>query len=283
MHVEWENHVEHILQNGGELPLASVVAKAGFRSCAPCCRDMLALARPSGKSFIMVDLAEDDKQGTFHFVTGDKYLPVPKEALGPQDLSTMKKIVSGAKDGLYKSSEEIYNAIVESGVPVDEAAQTMYLSDPALISAEQIGELKGNGLLEVLHAEHFARLSAEYGASIMRDANRPAAEQEAVLACRARAKQMLIAAWQPHIRDQTFQLDSYADKAVAPLLPEEPAAYLPLHRAARCLRYTPKKLQMIDESAEAAAPVPWSACGSSAAPTLVRPGPSHTAPASLHQ
>merc|ERR1712032_1302212 len=63
MHVEWENHVEHILQNGGELPLASVVAKAGFRSCAPCCRDMLALARPTGKTFIMVDLAEDDKRG----------------------------------------------------------------------------------------------------------------------------------------------------------------------------------------------------------------------------
>lgn len=72
---------------------------------------------------------------------------------------------------------------------------------------------------------------------------------------------MLIAAWQPHIRDQTFQLDSYADKAVAPLLPEEPVAYLPLQRAARCLRYTPKKLQIMDESAEAAAPVPWSACG----------------------
>merc|ERR1719379_1138799 len=114
MHVEWENHVDHILDNGGELPCASVVAKAGFRSCAPCCRDMLALARPTGKTFIMVDLAEDDKRGTFHFVTGDKYLPVPKEALGPQDLSTMKKIVSGAKDGLYESSEEIYNAIVES-------------------------------------------------------------------------------------------------------------------------------------------------------------------------
>ena len=34
MHVEWENHVDHILQNGGQLPTASVVAKAGFRSCA---------------------------------------------------------------------------------------------------------------------------------------------------------------------------------------------------------------------------------------------------------
>jgi len=209
----------------------------------------------------MVDLAEDDKRGTFHFVTGDKYLPVPKEALGPHDLATMKRIASGAQDGLYESSEAIYNAVVESGVPVDEVAQAMYLSDPALIAAEHVGELKGNGLLEVLHAEHFARLSAEYGASIMRDAQRPVAEQEAVLACRERAKQMLIAAWQPHIRNQTFPLDTYADAAVTPLLPEEPATYLPLQRAARTLRYTLKKLQVIDETTEAAAPVPWSACG----------------------
>merc|ERR1712183_239565 len=267
MHVEWENHVEHILQNGGELPLASVVAKAGFRSCAPCCRDMLALARPTGKTFIMVDLAEDDKRGTFHFVTGDKYLPVPKEALGPHEVATMKQIVSGAQDGLYESSEAIYNAVVESGVPVDEAAQAMYLSDRALMPAEHVGELKGNGLLEVLHAEHFARLSAEYGASIMRDAKRPAVEQEAVLACRERAKQMLIAAWQPHIRDQTYPLDSYADAAVAPLLPEEPAAYLSLQRAARTVRYTPKKLQVIDETADVAAPVPLSSCGPDAKKT----------------
>jgi hypothetical protein len=57
MHVEWENHVDHILANKGELPTASVVAKAGFRSCSPCCRDMLALARPTGKILIWVYFA----------------------------------------------------------------------------------------------------------------------------------------------------------------------------------------------------------------------------------
>merc|ERR1719433_644926 len=133
MHVEWENHVDHILENGGELPTASVVAKAGFRSCAPCCRDMLALARPTGKTFIMVDLAEDDTRGTFHFVTGDKYLPVPKEALGPHELTAMKKIVSSAQDGEYKSSQEIYEAVLALDVPIDKAAQSFYLADRALL------------------------------------------------------------------------------------------------------------------------------------------------------
>lgn len=97
MHVEWENHVDHILNNGGDLPTASVVAKAGFRSCAPCCRDMLALAQPTGKTFIMVDLAEDDRRGTFHFVTGEKYVPVPKEACDGTQLKELKAIVLKAK------------------------------------------------------------------------------------------------------------------------------------------------------------------------------------------
>merc|ERR1719253_91457 len=90
MHVEWECHADHILEHNGELPVASVVAKAGFRSCAPCCRDMLALARPTGKTFIMVDLADDDNRGTFHFACGDKYLPIPKEALEQHQIDSLK-------------------------------------------------------------------------------------------------------------------------------------------------------------------------------------------------
>merc|ERR1712093_536030 len=132
MHVEWENHVDHILSNDGELPTASVVAKAGFRSCAPCCRDMLALARPTGKTFIMVDLAEDDRRGTFHFVTGEKYVPVPKEACDGTQLTELKAIVIKAQDNQYESSQAIYDAVIAVGAPIDETAQALYLGDPAL-------------------------------------------------------------------------------------------------------------------------------------------------------
>merc|ERR1712110_502269 len=133
MHVEWENHVDHILANEGELPTASVVAKAGFRSCAPCCRDMLALARPTGKTFIMVDLAEDDSRGTFHFVTGDKYLPVPKESCTAIELDSLKKIVADAQAGVFDSGSAIYNAVIGLNVPIDQTAQTLYLGDRALL------------------------------------------------------------------------------------------------------------------------------------------------------
>merc|ERR1719203_2572984 len=122
MHVEWENHADHILANKGELPTASVVAKAGFRSCAPCCRDMLALAKPTGKTFIMVDLAEDDSRGTFHFVTGDKYLPVPKEACTESEVLSLKRVVSSAQEGTYTSSQEIFSAVLALGVPIDQTA-----------------------------------------------------------------------------------------------------------------------------------------------------------------
>eukprot|EP00928_Gymnodinium_smaydae_P037838 TRINITY_DN26218_c0_g1_i2.p1 TRINITY_DN26218_c0_g1~~TRINITY_DN26218_c0_g1_i2.p1 ORF type:complete len:390 (+),score=39.98 TRINITY_DN26218_c0_g1_i2:65-1171(+) len=195
MHVEWENHVDHILKNGGQLPTASVVAKAGFRSCAPCCRDMLALARPTGKTFIMVDLAEDDQRGTFHFVTGDKYLPIPKEACSQTQLMALKTIVLKAQDDMYGSSEEIYYAVLDVGAPVDEAAQDMYLSDPALLPAGCAVGLQGDPLLQVLHAEHFSRLSAEYGASILRDSDRSKLEKDAILKCRSCARHMLLAAW----------------------------------------------------------------------------------------
>lgn len=225
MHVEWECHADHILENGGELPTASVVAKAGFRSCAPCCRDMLALARPTGKTFIMVDLADEDTRGTFHFVTGDKYLPVPKEALGPEEVQSLKQIVSDAQDGQYESSNEIYEAVLDTGVPIDETAQALYLGDQALLPPGCGEQLKGNALLEVLHAEHFARLVAEYGASIIRDSRRPQAQKEAVFECRERAKRMLIAAWRPHLRKTNVDLDEYAGAAVAPLLPDDPMTY----------------------------------------------------------
>lgn len=227
MHVEWENHVDHILANGGKLPVASVVAKAGFRSCAPCCRDMLALARPTGKTFIMVDLAEDDRRGTFHFVTGDKYLPVPKEALGPEQVACLKKIVADAQDGRYPTSNAIHEAVVALNVPLDEEARALYLGDRALLPPGCGAHLRGAALLEVLHAEHFARLSAEYGASIMRDADRPSAQREAVLQCRALASEMLVKAWRPVLHDGKVQveLQDYAAAAVAPLMPEDPAVY----------------------------------------------------------
>lgn len=251
MHVEWENHVDHILENGGELPTASVVAKAGFRSCAPCCRDMLALARPTGKTFIMVDLAEDDKRGTFHFVTGDKYLPVPKEACNADEVTQLKKIVLDAQENLYTSSQDIYEAVMDLGVPIDEAAQSMYLGDRALLPSGCAAHLKGNALIEVLHAEHFARLPAEYGASILRDATRPQIQQEAIQQCRDRAKQMLIATWEAHVKG--VDLEEYAAAAVAPLLPEEPGTYEQLRRSLRTrpkTRLTAEKLQAIDENAE---------------------------------
>lgn len=232
MHVEWENHVDHILANNGQLPVAFVVAKAGFRSCSPCCRDMLALARPTGKTFIMVDLADDDHRGTFHFVTGDKYLPVPKEQLDKHQLVAMKNIVLDAQNGLYTSSEEIYNAVLGSGVPIDEQAQHMYLGDSALMPARSAETLKGAELLKVLHAEHFARLTAEYGASILRDSNRSQKEVRAVLECRSLAKQMLVAAWKPNLRGSALQqLDAYADAAVQPWLPENDREYTPLKLA----------------------------------------------------
>lgn len=225
MHVEWENHADHIIHNGGELPLASVVAKAGFRSCAPCCRDMLALARPTGKTFIMVDLAEDDKQGTFHFVAGDKYLPVPKEELQEHEVLALKEIVSNAQGGAYNSSQDIYDAVVDLGVPIDMMAQSFYLDDTALLPSGCAGELKGNALLDVLHAEHFARLAAEYGASILRDKNRPREQCDAIHECRAKAKQMVIAAWRPHLGASVVDLDSYATAATLPLLPDKPNCF----------------------------------------------------------
>lgn len=232
MHVEWECHVDHILGNGGELPTTSVVAKAGFRSCAPCCRDMLALARPTGKAFIMVDLAEDDSRGTFHFVTGRNYLPVPKEACNSEQVKKLKKIVSEAQDGCYSSSDDLYDAVLQSGAPIDETAQAMYLNDVALLPPGCGERLRGSSLLEVLHAEHFARLTAEYGASIIRDENRPFEQHDAVRRCRARARQMLIAAWQPHLKDVKVDLDAYASAAVSPLLPEDAGSYVKIKRAA---------------------------------------------------
>lgn len=254
MHVEWENHADHILHNGGELPTASVVAKAGFRSCAPCCRDMLALARPTGKTFIMVDLAEDDSRGTFHFVTGAKYLPVPKEACSPGEVAALKRIVADAQANLYESSEAIYDAVMDLGAPVDEEAQSLYLSDAALLPAGCASQLKGMGLIEVLHAEHFARLPAEYGASILRDQKRSQAERDNVLRVRTRAAKMLVAAWAPHLKGLKVDLEAYAAAAVAPLLPEEASRYELLRRtskAPRPARLTAEKLLSIDENAEA--------------------------------
>lgn len=229
MHVEWENHLDHILSNDGELPIASVVAKAGFRSCAPCCRDMLALAGPTGKTFIMVDLAEDDRRGTYHFVTGQRYLPVPKEACTSEEIVALKRIVLLAQSNHFPSSEEIHHAVIETGAPIDELAQMLYLGDRARLPSGCATQLKGPGLIDVLHAEHFARLVAEYGASILRDGERPERERQAVLTCRALAKQWLIDAWQPHLIDA--DLEVYASAAVAPLLPDEPQAYLQARRS----------------------------------------------------
>ncbi|CAE7226096.1 unnamed protein product [Symbiodinium natans] len=224
MHVEWENHVDHILKNDGDLPVASVVAKAGFRSCAPCCRDMLALARPTGKTFIMVDLAENDRRGTFHFVTGDSYLPVPKEACEEQEVARLKDITLRAQSGEFQSSEDIRDAVLAGNFPIDKTAQALYASDPALLPPGVARGLTGRGLLEVLHGEHFARLTAEYGASILRDASSPMAQRQAVLICRARARAALAAAWKPHLKE--VDVEAYANAAITPLLPEEPDAYL---------------------------------------------------------
>lgn len=225
MHVEWENHVDHILENNGELPIASVVAKAGFRSCAPCCRDMLALARPTGKTFIMVDLADDDTRGTFHFVCGDKYLPVPKEALEPNQVKDLKKIVMEAQAGKYQSSVSIHEAVMKLQVPIDEKAQSLYLYDQALLPAGSATNLKGNALLQVLHAEHFARLAAEYGASILRDPQQPVQKKDAIRACRTRAQHLLFAAWSPHLQLSKSDLHNYSTAAVMPLLPDEHTEY----------------------------------------------------------
>mmetsp|Transcript_79841 Transcript_79841/g.234839 ORF Transcript_79841/g.234839 Transcript_79841/m.234839 type:complete len:504 (+) Transcript_79841:112-1623(+) len=231
MHVEWENHVDHMLSNSGELPTASVVAKAGFRSCAPCCRDMLALARPTGKTFIMVDLAEQDDRGTFHFVCGDKYLPVPKEYLESNQVTSLKQVVLNAQDGVYACSEDIYDAVLDLGVPVDTQAQALYLGDRALLPTGCATGLQGDALLEVLHAEHFARLTAEYGASILRDSQQPEAQKRAILACRARAEQMLVTAWAPNLAALQLQLRAYAAAACSPLLPDAAEAYAVLRRS----------------------------------------------------
>jgi len=232
MHVEWENHVDHILKNGGQLPTASVVAKAGFRSCAPCCRDMLALARPTGKTFIMVDLAEDDTRGTFHFVTGDRYLPVAKEACTAEQVRKLKKIALDAQACRYETSEAIYSAVNKLDPPIDTVAQAMYLGDRALLPAGCATNIEGTALLGVLHAEHFARLSAEYGASMFRDPDRPKTHRDAISECRARARQMLIDAWRPFLTGIKVDLEVYAHAATAPLLSEEPRAYLKTrHRA----------------------------------------------------
>lgn len=233
MHVEWENHVDHILANDGKLPTTSVVAKAGFRSCAPCCRDMLALARPTGKTFIMVDLAEQDDRGTFHFVCGDKYLPVPKEYLDSNQVNSLKQVVLNAQNDVYPSSEAIYQAVLALDVPVDAKAQTLYLGDRALLPAGCAEGLRGDALLRVLHAEHFARLAAEYGASILRDAQQPEVCKRAILACRTRAEEMLLAAWAPHLPALRLQLQAYAAMACSPLLPDDAAAYELLRRSSK--------------------------------------------------
>jgi len=256
MHVEWENHVDHILKNGGDLPTASVVAKAGFRSCAPCCRDMLAIAQPTGKTFIMVDCAEDDGRGTFHFVTGDKYLPVPKEACRPDEVSALKKLVADAQDNRYASSRAIHDAVLDLEVPIDVDAQALYLGDRALLPPNCATGLRGSALLDVLHAEHFARLPAEYGASILRDTARPPSQQDAIRRCRARAAKALVTAWQPHLVGFDVDLEAYAAAAVAPLLPEEPLEYERLkrhgirHARPNVASLTADRLQAVDENTE---------------------------------
>uniref|UniRef100_A0A7S4Q4A1 Uncharacterized protein n=1 Tax=Alexandrium monilatum TaxID=311494 RepID=A0A7S4Q4A1_9DINO len=233
MHVEWENHVDHILANNGKLPTASVVAKAGFRSCAPCCRDMLALARPTGKTFIMVDMAEQDDRGTFHFVCGDKYLPVPKEHLNPAKVTSLKQVVLDAQGDIYPTSEAIHEAVLDLEVPVDTKAQALYLGDRALLPAGCARDLRGDALLDVLHAEHFARLAAEYGASILRDPQRPEAQRRAVLACRARAEEALVAAWARRLPASRVQLQAYAASACLPLLPDDVALYELIRRGSK--------------------------------------------------
>merc|ERR1719210_2369753 len=108
---------------------------------------------------------------------------------------------------------------MDVGAPVDEAAQSAYLGDQALLPSGCAAHLKGNALIEVLHAEHFARLPAEYGASILRDVTRPRIQQEAIRRCRARAAKALVTAWQPHLVGLGVDLEAYAAAAVAPLLP----------------------------------------------------------------
>lgn len=233
MHVEWECHADHILENGGDLPVASVVAKAGFRSCAPCCRDMLALARPTGKTFIMVDLAEQDDRGTFHFVTGAKYTPIAKESCTPQQLNALKTIVSDAQDNRYASSEAIDEAVQQVGCQVDEVAQNLYYSDHALLPPNCAKGVKGQALMDVLHAEHFARLTAEYGASILRDRTRPQNIIDNIKACREKARAKLLEAWRRAFKDnaQKYNLEAYAAAAAMPLLPEKPEVYERLRKS----------------------------------------------------
>jgi len=231
MHVEWENHVNGILKNGGELTPVSVVAKAGFRSCAPCCRDMLALAHPTGKAFVMVDLADDDKRGTFHFVAGGEYLPVPKESCSEQELKSLKDVVVRAQSGEFQSSSELLEAVHTINPPVDQIARNLYLGDAALLPVGCAQKLKGNELLEVLHAEHFARLSAEYGASILRDTQRPQQQIEAIIQCRKKAEANLLRAWAPHLVGYKVDLQKYVSRATAPLIPEAPADYEQFRRS----------------------------------------------------
>jgi len=255
MHVEWENHADHILANGGELPMASVVAKAGFRSCAPCCRDMLALAKPTGKTFIMVDLAEDDSRGTFHFVTGDTYLPVPKEACTASEVASLKKLVLRAQAGEFASSQEVHNNVMALDVPIDKVAQSFYLGDAALLPTNCATKLRGQALLDVLHAEHFARLPAEYGASILRDGVRPQQQKDAILRCRLLAKQALIDAWRPHLSGVKVNLEEYAAAAVSPLLSEDQNKYAQSRRSLHSQRslatgLTKARLQVIDEGSQ---------------------------------
>lgn len=233
MHVEWENHVDHILCNGGELPIASVVAKAGFRSCAPCCRDMLALARPTGKTFIMVDLAEDDTRGTFHFVVGDNYLPVPKEACTMDEIRALKDVVTKAQANGYESSEAIAEAVLALQPPIDKTAQALYVGDEALLPSGCARNLKGMPLIQALHAEHFARLLAEYGASVLRDSTSTHDQQVAVRECRDLAKKKLIDAWRPHLAGIEVDLERYAVAAITPLFPESPLEYQTLRRSVR--------------------------------------------------
>jgi len=204
----------------------------------------------------MVDCAEDDGRGTFHFVTGDEYLPVPKEACRPDEVSALKRLVADAQDNKYTSSRAIYDAVLDLEVPIDIDAQALYLSDRALLPPKCATGLRGSALLEVLHAEHFARLPAEYGASILRDEARPPSQQEAVRRCRARAAKALVTAWQPHLVGFGIDLEAYAAAAVAPLLPEDPLDYerLKRHGIRRALEnaasLTTDRLQAVHENAE---------------------------------
>lgn len=106
---------------------------------------------------------------------------------------------------------------MEVGAPIDETAQALYLGDPALLPPGCATHVKGTALLEVLHAEHFARLSAEYGASILRDPERPKAQRDAVLDCRVRAKQLLGNAWRPLLSHAKVNLEAYTQAATNPL------------------------------------------------------------------